>query len=1111
MSYVHLQVHSGYSLLSSAAKVKELVLKAKELGYQALALTDDHVMYGTVEFYKECKTHGIKPIIGLTASVFIDEQETEAYPLILLAKNNEGYQNLIKISSVLKSKSKTGLKEKWLKAYHHGLIAITPGVSGYIETLLQHDQLDEARDAASHLKDLFGEEHVYLAVQPFQQDEELSHKLRELSKKANIPLVATGDVHYIHQEDKTAYTCLKAIKAGQQLSEIEEDQGDKHFRSTEEMMKWFGDDPELLARTVEIANRCEVDLNLGQTKLPTYPTPDQSTADQFLRRVCQEGMKRRQIASNDTYIKRLEYELSIIQKMNFSDYFLIVWDFMKYAHDHGIVTGPGRGSAAGSLVAYVLFITDVDPIRHGLLFERFLNPERISMPDIDIDFPDTRRDEIISYVKDKYGDMHVAQIVTFGTLAAKAALRDVGRVMGIDSKAADRLAKVIPSKPGTTLKEAVTVSSELKTLLQQSEELQRVFQTALKVEGLPRHTSTHAAGVVLSEEPLTQVVPIQEGHDGVYLTQYAMNYLEDLGLLKMDFLGLRNLTLIESIKNQIERQENVHINFSDISYEDQKTFDLLSAGDTTGIFQLESQGMRQVLRRLKPSSLEDIVAVNALYRPGPMENIPLFIDRKHGRVKVSYPHPDLYDILKDTYGVIVYQEQIMLIAAKMAGFKLGEADLLRRAVSKKDKKVLDEERSHFVEGCLKKEYPVNIANDVYDLIVKFANYGFNRSHAVAYSMIGFQLAYLKAHYPLYFMCGLLTSVIGNEDKVAQYFYEAKEKGISVLKPSINKSEFPFTVEKGEIRYSLRAIKNVGVSAVKDIYRARQEKPFEDLFDFCARVSTKSVNRKTIEALIFSGAMDELHPNRALLLASIDIALDHVSFLTPEDQLDFLGDTTFPLELKYAEIEEMPLVDLLQFEKEALGLYLSNHPVQAYRDRLRENGAVEIIRLSSYIKRKISMGGLLTKVKSIRTKNGQSMAFVTFGDETGEMEGVVFPEQFRKLSPLLEEGAMLYVEGRIDVRNESSQIIVQEAVLLEEMGSKRKESVYIRVKEENHTQELLEQVKRVISMHRGEADVYLYYEKQKKTMRLPDAYKVHADHAVIFQLKELLGEQNVVIK
>ncbi|OLP65973.1 DNA polymerase III subunit alpha [Bacillus pumilus] len=1110
MSYVHLQVHSGYSLLSSAAKVKELVMKAKELGYKALALTDDHVMYGAIEFYKECKKHGIKPVIGLTASVFIDEQETEAYPLVLLAKTNEGYQNLIKISSVLKSKSKAGLKETWLKSYRHGLIAITPGASGYIETLLQNDQLEEARHAAIHLKEIFGEEHMYVAVQPFQQDATLVERLHDLSESTGIPLVATGDVRYINREDKTAYTCLKAIKAGQQLSDMEEDQGDKHFRSIEEMAEWYAQTPELLTRTSEIASRCEVDLNLGQTKLPSYPTPDQSTADQFLRRVCTEGMKRRKIDTNEMYTKRLNYELSIIEKMNFSDYFLIVWDFMKYAHDQGIVTGPGRGSAAGSLVAYVLFITDVDPIRHGLLFERFLNPERISMPDIDIDFPDTRRDEIISYVKEKYGDMHVAQIVTFGTLAAKAALRDVGRVMGIDSKAADRLAKLIPSKPGTTLKEAVTTSPELKTLLQQSEELRGVFQTALKVEGLPRHTSTHAAGVVLSQEPLTQIVPIQDGHDGIYLTQYAMNYLEDLGLLKMDFLGLRNLTLIESIKNQIERQENVRIHFSDISYQDQKTFELLSAGDTTGIFQLESQGMRQVLRRLKPSSLEDIVAVNALYRPGPMENIPLFIDRKHGRVKVSYPHPDLYDILKDTYGVIVYQEQIMLIAAKMAGFQLGEADLLRRAVSKKDKQVLDEQRSHFVEGCLKKEYPVNIANDVYDLIVKFANYGFNRSHAVAYSMIGFQLAYLKAHYPLYFMCGLLTSVIGNEDKVAQYFYEAKEKGISVLKPSINKSEFPFTVEKGEIRYSLRAIKNVGVSAVKDIYRARQEKPFEDLFDFCARVSPKSVNRKTIEALIFSGAMDELYPNRASLLASIDIALDHVSFLTPDDQLDF-GDSTFSIKPKYAEIDELPLVDLLQFEKEALGLYLSNHPVQAYRDRLRENGAIELIRLSSYIKRKISIGGLLTKVKSIRTKNGQSMAFVTFGDETGEVEGVVFPEQFRKLSPLLEEGAMLYVEGRMDIRNDSSQIIVQEAGLLEEMGTKRKDAVYIRVKEENHTQELLEQVKRVISLHSGEADVYLYYEKQKKTMRLPDAYKVHPDHVVIFQLKELLGEQNVVIK
>ncbi|MGE6628905.1 DNA polymerase III subunit alpha [Bacillus sp. NPDC077027] len=1111
MSYVHLQVHSGYSLLDSAAKVKELVLQAKELGYKALALTDDHVMYGTVEFYKECKKHGLKPVIGLTASVFTDEHETEAYPLILLAKTNKGYQNLIKISSVLKSKSKDGLKEKWLQSYHEDLIAITPGGKGYIETLLQNGQKEEAHRAALKLKEVFGEGNVYLADQRFQQETSLVKMLHDLSKETGIPLVATGDVHYIHQQDKTAYVCLKAIKAGVKLVEMEEEQGDKHLRSMEEMGHLYENETELLARTCAIAERCQVDLNLGQTKLPRFPTPDHSLADDYLRKVCMDGLKKRRLDTDQTYTKRLTYELDIIQRMNFSDYFLIVWDFMKYAHEHGIVTGPGRGSAAGSLVAYVLFITDVDPIRYGLLFERFLNPERISMPDIDIDFPDTRRDEIIAYVKDKYGEMHVAQIVTFGTLAAKAALRDVGRVMGIDSKSADRLAKLIPSKPGTTLTDAVSLSPELKRLLQDSEQLRAVFKTALAIEGLPRHTSTHAAGVVLSEEPLTQVVPVQEGHEGVYLTQYAMNYLEDLGLLKMDFLGLRNLTLIESIKNLIERQENVYINFSSISYHDEKTFELLSAGDTTGIFQLESQGMRQVLRRLKPSSLEDIMTVNALYRPGPMENIPLFIDRKHGRTKVTYPHPDLDEILKDTYGVIVYQEQIMLIASKMAGFKLGEADLLRRAVSKKDKRVLDEQRSHFVEGCIKKEYPVNIANDVYDLIVKFANYGFNRSHAVAYSMIGFQLAYLKAHYPLHFICGLLTSVIGNEDKVAQYFYEAKEKGISVLKPSINKSEFPFTVEKGEIRYSLRAIKNVGVSAVKDIYKARQEKPFEDLFDFCARVSPKSVNRKTMEALVFAGAMDEFHPNRASLLASIDIAFDHAQFISPGDQFDFLGDTSFTIKPKYAEVEELPLVDLLQFEKEALGLYLSNHPVQSYRDRLKQKGALEVIGLPSYMKQKVSLGGLLTKMKAIRTKNGQSMAFVTFGDETGELEGVVFPEQFRKLSPLFEEGRLLYVEGRMDFRNDSSQIIVQDAVLLEEMNTKRQEAVYIRVKEQHHSQDLLEQVKRIISEHRGDADVYLYYEKQKKTIKLPDAYKVHTDHAVLFQLKEMLGEQNVVIK
>lgn len=763
-------------------------------------------------------------------------------------------------------------------------------------------------------------------------------------------------------------------------------------------------------------------------------------------------------------------------------------------------------------MSYVLYITDVDPIRHHLLFERFLNPERISMPDIDIDFPDTRRDEVIQYVQQKYGEMHVAQIITFGTLAAKAALRDVGRVFGVSPKEADQLAKLIPSRPGMTLDDARKQSAELNKRLSESSLLQQVFTIARKIEGLPRHTSTHAAGVVLSEEPLTDVVPLQEGHEGIYLTQYAMDHLEDLGLLKMDFLGLRNLTLIESITSMIEKEKNIKIDLSSISYQDEKTFSLLSKGDTTGIFQLESSGMRSVLKRLKPSGLEDIVAVNALYRPGPMENIPLFIDRKHGLVPVHYPHEDLRGILKDTYGVIVYQEQIMVIASRMAGFSLGEADLLRRAVSKKKKDILDRERSHFVEGCLKKEYSVDTANEVYDLIVKFANYGFNRSHAVAYSMIGCQLAYLKAHYPLYFMCGLLTSVIGNEDKIAQYLYEAKGSGIRILPPSVNKSSYPFTVEDGAVRYSLRAIKSVGVSAVKDIYKARKEKPFEDLFDFCFRVPSKSVNRKTLEALIFSGAMDEFDQNRATLLASIDVALEHAElFAADDDQMGLFLDESFSIKPKYVETEELPLVDILAFEKETLGIYFSNHPLSAFRNQLTARGAVSIQQAQQAVKKQVSLGVLLSKIKTIRTKTGQNMAFLTLSDETGEMEAVVFPEQFRQLSPVLREGALLFSAGKCEIRQEKVQFIMSRAELLENMNAEKAPSVYMKIESSQHSQEILTKIKRILLEHKGETGVYLYYERQKQTIKLPEAFHIDADHQVLYRLKELLGQKNVVLK
>ncbi|NPC93715.1 DNA polymerase III subunit alpha [Bacillus sp. WMMC1349] len=1114
MSFVHLKVHSGYSLLHSAASVEDLAANAEKLGYHAIALTDDQVMYGAVEFYKACQKRGIKPIIGLTASVLADEIEHLAYPLVLLAKTNRGYKNLLKISSVLQSKSKAGIKEKWLKSYADDIMALTTGEAGYVETLLKDGRIEEAEDVASRYQNLFGEDNFYLSYQPYKGDSLLSERILELSAQTGIPIVATGDVRYIEKEDVLAYACLKAIKEGEKLDENQVSSEDLNLdlKPIDEMFNIYRTQPDALENSAKIAQQCHIDLSLGQTRLPKYPAPSGKNPDLFLKELCFSGLSKRFSAPSKEYIERLEYELAIIKRMAFSDYFLIVWDFMKYAHENGIITGPGRGSAAGSLVAYTLFITDVDPIKHKLLFERFLNPERISMPDIDIDFPDTRRDEMIQYVKNKYGALHVAQIITFGTLAAKAAFRDTGRVMGISPKEADQLAKLIPSKPGVTLKEAKDHSPEFAKRLSESKRLQVIFNVAQKIEGLPRHTSVHAAGVVLSEEPLTSIVPIQEGHEGIYLTQYSMSYLEELGLLKMDFLGLRNLTLIDSIKTLVEKKEQIKINFSKLSYDDKQTFELLSAGDTTGVFQLESAGMRNVLQKLKPSNLEDIVAVNALYRPGPMENIPLYIKRKHGQAPILYPHEDLTDILKDTYGVIVYQEQIMMIASQMAGFKLGEADLLRRAVSKKNKEILDTERNHFIKGCLKKGYSQLSANQVYDLIVKFANYGFNRSHAVAYSMIGFQLAYLKAHFPLYFMCGLLTSAIGNEDRLAQYIYEAKGKGLKILGPSINKSGYPFLIENGAVRYSLRAIKGVGLAAVKEIYKARKEKTFTDLFDFCVRTSVKSVNRKTIETLIFAGAMDEFGENRATLLASVDIALEHAElFADDNEQLGFFLDETISIKPKYASVEEIPLVDLLAHEKETLGIYFSNHPLTVHRDLLNDRGALPIMILKESNQKKVMLGALLTKMKTIRTRAGQSMAFLELSDESGEIEAVVFPDQLRQFSQVLEEGVSLYAEGRLETRNEKLQFIIQKATLIDSLYKEKQPAVYIKIEERQHTQEVLGNLSKILLEHHGETEVYIYYEKKKQTMKLPPAYYIKAEHAVLYRLKSVVGEKNVVIR
>jgi DNA polymerase III subunit alpha len=1120
MSFIHLHVYSAYSLLTSTASVPELVSNAKKKGYTALALTDRNVMYGTIEFYKQCIKNNLKPIIGLTVDVESEQEEGNAFPLVLLAENDRGFKNLLKISSAIQTKALKGIPYKWLRHYAEGLIAITPGIEGEIEQAILNDRPDFAEELISKYQTIFGPEGFFMSIQDHQlpEEERLIKQLLVLSKELNLALVATNRVHYLEKQDMFAQECMLAIKNGVKMQEEDREKlGTDQFylKSVPEMVEVFSVVPEALENTLLIAERCKVNIELNKTYLPEYPTDNGMPAEEYLEALCKKGLSERFSIPNQEYAERLSYELSVINKMKFSNYFLIVWDFMRYAREHDILTGPGRGSAAGSLVAYVLYITDVDPIEHNLLFERFLNPERISMPDIDIDFPDHRRDEVIEYVAKKYGELHVAQIVTFGTMAAKAALRDVGRAFGLNPKELEQLSRVIPGRLGITLAEAYKESKPLKAFIDESPINRRLFETAMKLEGLPRHTSTHAAGVVISQKQLIELIPIQQGHNNVYLTQYSMEHLEEIGLLKMDFLGLRNLSLIESITASINRSTRKKVDIRSVNLNDAKTFELLARGETTGIFQLESEGMRKVLSRLRPSRFEDIVAVNALYRPGPMENIPLFIDRKHGLQQVEYPHPDLKPILENTYGVIVYQEQIMQIASRIADFSLGEADLLRRAVGKKQKEVLDQERNHFVQGTLQKGYDRSLANEIYDLIVRFANYGFNRSHAVAYSMIAYQLAYLKANYPLHFMAGLLTSAIGNDTKIAQYIMEAKQKDMNVLPPSINYSHYPFQVEQKGIRYSLAAIKGVGGTALKEIFQARKKKRFDDLFDFCIRVSSKAVNRKTLEVLVHSGSFDEFGEDRAVLLATLDVALEHAQLFKIDEssQFELFSEEEMALKPKYVSVDPIRQEDKLAYEKVALGFYLSDHPVSIYRKELQHAGAQMLYNLSTD-KKQVASGVYISTAKKIRTKKGDSMAFFTVSDSSGEMEAVAFPTVYKRFSHIVEQGNFAVIEGKVEEREGKGQFIIQQASEMSawlEAKNKRPSVLYLKIIEQKQDEESLNHLKNLLKEHHGKSNVVLHYESTKKTVRLDNDYTINPSSKLLDLLKDFLGTNNVVLR
>lgn len=1112
--FVHLHNHSEYSLLDGASRIKDMTARAAELGMKALALTDHGVMYGAIPFYKACRERGIKPIVGMEAYVAAGSRLEKAsrrdqpiYHLTLLAKNAAGYRNLMKLSSIGHLEGfhyRPRIDFEALSRHAEGLICLSGCMSSELSQHLLHGRDAEARETALRYRELFREDY-FLEIQDhgLTDQKRITAGVLKLADELGIPLAATNDSHYVTEEDHVLQDVLICIGTGKTVDDQDRFRigtSQLYMKTGEEMSALFRHRPEAVANTALIADRCELEIDLSAHILPKFsPIPEGMTAESYLAELCQAGLRERYgsaaaasaveaIAADgapgdaaataaETIAReaeaRLRYELDVIARMGFSDYFLIVWDFIRYAREQDIAVGPGRGSSAGSIVAYSLRITDVDPLKHKLLFERFLNPERVSMPDIDVDFSDERRDEVIRYVAAKYGSGHVAQIITFGTLAARAAVRDVGRVLNLPYGDVDRAAKLIPGMPGMSIDRAARDNPDFRALIEKGGPVADLITMARRAEGMPRHASTHAAGVVISSEPLTDYVPLQEGTEGVPLTQYSMEHLEAVGLLKMDFLGLRNLSIIERAMQSVLESTGKALRWEEIPYDDPATYELLGRGDTTGVFQMESAGIRRVLRDMKPRTFEDIVSVVALYRPGPMDFIPQFIKTMHGEVAAEYPHPDLEPILRDTYGIIVYQEQIMQIASRMAGFSLGEADLLRRAVGKKKREILDEQRAHFVRGSLGQGYTDEEANRVYDMILRFADYGFPRAHAAAYGVLAFQTAYLKAHYPVPFMASMLTSIIGNQRKTAEYVDECRRMGIPVLPPDVNESRVLFTPVRtaavadaltGEpdpvdtaaiesdaardggdaagdparafnaIRFGLAAVKNVGTQAIESIMKERSDRPFDSLSDLCRRVDPRACNKRVLESLLLCGALDALPGHRAQLLAALDESVEAAAVWRKEKeelQLELfdLGDAP-NWEVDLPDVAPYTQTQTLELERELLGLYLSGHPLDVF-DGLWEEAGLD--RLSDLAEAadgaQVLTAGMVVSLKPIVAKSGQAMAFLELEDRIMGAELVVFPSVWKSASAFAGKGALLLVRAKLQQGDEDFKLLADEIVPL----------------------------------------------------------------------------------
>lgn len=1146
MAFTHLHVHTEYSLLDGSCKIKELAARAKELGMDSMAITDHGVMYGVIDFYRAAHEAGIKPIIGCEVYVApgsrFDREtvsgEDRYYHLVLLAENDTGYHNLMKIVSrgfVDGFYYKPRVDYEVLEQYHEGVIALSACLAGEVQRYLVRGMYEQACKSARHYEMIFGKGNFFLELQdhgiPMQKS--VNQGLLRMSRELSIDLVATNDIHYTFAEDEKAHDILLCIQTGKKVTDenrMRYEGGQYYCKSEEEMRALFPYAQEAIDNTHKIAERCNVEIEFGVTKLPKYDVPEGFDSWSYLKHLCQEGMAKRYPDDDGTLQKRLEYELGVIHNMGYVDYFLIVWDFIHFARSNDIMVGPGRGSAAGSIVSYCLEITNIDPVRYDLLFERFLNPERVSMPDIDIDFCFERRQEVIDYVVEKYGKDQVVQIVTFGTLAAKGVIRDVGRVLDLPYARCDAIAKMVPNDPGMTLDKALKQNPELREAYQQDEEVKYLIDMAKRLEGLPRHTSMHAAGVVIGQRKMDEFVPLSRASDGTITTQFTMTTLEELGLLKMDFLGLRTLTVIQNAVKQVEHNCGIHLDMETIDYNDKEVLAAIGMGKCDGIFQLESSGMKSFMKELKPENLEDVIAGISLYRPGPMDFIPKYLKGKNDRGAITYDCPQLEHILGPTYGCIVYQEQVMQIVRELAGYTMGRSDLVRRAMSKKKTSVMEKERQNFVygnlaegvTGCVNNGIDEKTANQIYDEMIDFAKYAFNKSHAACYAVVAYQTAFLKYYYPKEFMAALMTSVIDNSTKVSEYILACRQMGIQILPPDINEGLSGFSVSGNAIRYGLSAIKSVGRNVVDAIIRDREQNGlYVSMDDFVERMGGKEVNKRTLENFIKSGALDSMPGNRRQKAMIAPEMLDQKNkdrknVLEGQISLfDFAGEEEKEqFQITMPNVPEFSKEELLAFEKEILGIYISGHPMEEYLETWKnsitaktadfivdEESGRAIVEDGA----RVTIGGIITGKVVKTTKTGKMMAFVTIEDMVGSVEVLVFPKDYESKRSVLIEDAKVFIQGRTSIGDDPVGKLICEQVIPFESVPKE---LWLKFADKAEYDAKQKQVMDVLRMAEGQDTVIIYLEKERAKKVLPANWKVRVGEPMVEELKKILGEKNV---